>query len=80
MVVWYHPGMILQKEELQKVTVMLPKRLVEDATQSSGLGITPVIRKGLEGIVASEALKRLRLRRGKVRFSINIDEMRKDRD
>ena len=59
---------------------MLPKRLVEDATQSSGLGITPVIRKGLEGIVASEALKRLRLRRGKIRFSININEMRKDRD
>ena len=60
--------------------MMLPKRLVEDATQSSGLGITPVIRKGLEGIVASEALKRLRLRRGKIRFSININEMRKDRD
>ena len=65
---------------MQKVTVMLPKRLVEDATQSSGLGITPVIRKGLEGIVAAEALKRLRLRRGKIRFSININEMRKDRD
>ena len=70
----------MPKEEMQKVTVMLPKRLVEDATQSSGLGITPVIRKGLEGIVASEALKRLRLRRGKIRFSININEMRKDRD
>ncbi len=80
MVVWYHSGMILQKEELQKVTVMLPKRLLADATQSIGLGITPAIRKGLEGIVASEALKRLRLRRGKVRFSININEMRKDRD
>ena len=70
----------MTSEEMQKVTVMLPKRLVEDATQSTGLGITPVIRKGLEGIVAMEALKRLRLRRGKVRFSINIDELRKDRD
>ena len=71
--------MITQREDMQKVTVMLPKRLLEDATQSIGLGITPAIRKGLEAIVAAEALKRLRLRRGKVRFSINVDELRKDR-
>ncbi|MBY0503811.1 MAG: hypothetical protein K2X03_07870 [Bryobacteraceae bacterium] len=66
-------------EEQQKVTVMLPKRLVEEATRSVGLGITPTIRKGLEAIVATEALKRLRLRRGKIRFSLNVDEMRRDR-
>jgi len=58
---------------------MLPKRLVDDATQSTGLGITPAIRKGLEAIIASEALRRLQLRRGKVRFSIDINELRKDR-
>ena len=69
----------MQKEEMQKVTVMLPKRLVEDVTLSTGLGITPAIRRGLEGIAAMEALKRLRMRRGTVRFSINIDELRKDR-
>ncbi len=66
-------------DELQKVTVMLPKRLVEDATRSVGLGITPTIRKGLEGLVAAEALKRLRLRRGQVRCSLDVAEMRKDR-
>jgi hypothetical protein len=70
----------MEKEEIQKVTVMLPKRLLEEATRSMGLGITPVIRKGLENLVAAEALKRLRLRRGKVRFSINIGELRKDTD
>jgi hypothetical protein len=70
----------MQKEEMQKVTVMLPKRLVEKATQETGLGITPVIRQGLESVISAEALKRLRLRRGKVKFSINIDEMREDRD
>jgi hypothetical protein len=70
----------MQKEEMQKVTVMLPKRLVEKATQGTGLGITPVIRQGLESVISAEALKRLRLRRGKVKFSINIDEMREDRD
>jgi len=66
-------------DDLQKVTVMLPKRLVEDATRSVGLGITPTIRKGLEGLVAAEALKRLRLRRGQVRFSLDVAELRKDR-
>ena len=69
----------MTSDELQKVTVMLPKRLVEEATRSVGLGITPTIRKGLEAIVAIEALKRLRLRRGKVRFSLDVDEMRRDR-
>jgi len=66
-------------DELQKVTVMLPRRLVEEATRGAGLGITPTIRKGLEALVATEALKRLRLRRGKVRFSIDVDELRRDR-
>ncbi len=70
----------MQKEEMQKVTVMLPKSLLDNATQMTGLGITPVIRKGLESVIASQALQRLRLRRGKVRFSIDIDELRKDRD
>ena len=67
----------MASDELQKVTVMLPKRLAEEATRSVGLGITPTIRKGLEAIVATEALKRLR--RGKVRFSLDVDEMRRDR-
>lgn len=68
------------KEEMQKITVMLPKSLVDNATLSTGLGITPVIRKGLETVIASQSLKRLRSRRGKVRFTINVDELRKDRD
>ncbi len=69
----------MPQEDLQKVTVMLPKRLVDEATRSSGLGITPTIRKGLEGVVAAEALNRLRQRRGNVRFTIDVAEMRKDR-
>jgi len=69
----------MQKEEMQKITVMLPKSLVDNAMLSTGLGITPVIRKGLENVIASQSLKRLRERRGKVRFTINVDELRKDR-
>jgi hypothetical protein len=69
----------MQKEEMQKITVMLPKSLVDNAMLCTGLGITPVIRKGLESVIASQSLKRLRERRGKVRFTINVDDLRKDR-
>jgi hypothetical protein len=33
-----------KKPELQKVTVMLPRDLVEKAKRASGLGLTPTIR------------------------------------
>jgi hypothetical protein len=65
-------------EEMQKVTVMLPKTLVQKATRATGVGITPTIRKGLEAMAASEAYERLRKLRGKVRLSINVEELRRD--
>jgi hypothetical protein len=46
---------VAKKQEMQKVTVMLPRDLVERAKRASGLGLTPAIRKGLEAIAATEA-------------------------
>jgi hypothetical protein len=63
---------------MRKVTVMLPKDLVDRATKVSGLGVTPTIRKGLEAVAASDAYKRILRRRGKVHFSIDVDELRRD--
>ena len=68
----------MAQKEMQKVTVMLPKVLVQRATRATGVGITPTIRKGLEAMAASEAYERLRKMRGKVRLSINVDELRRD--
>jgi hypothetical protein len=65
-------------QEMRKVTVMLPKDLVDRATKVSGLGVTPTIRKGLEAVAASDAYKRILRRRGKVHFSIDVDELRRD--
>jgi hypothetical protein len=67
-----------KKPEMQKVTVMLPRDLVERAKRASGLGLTPAIRKGLEAIAASEAYETLRKLRGKERFSISLEELRRD--
>ena len=74
----YHEGMQVERDELQKVTVMLPKSLIEKATQISGLGLTPTLRKGLEKIVTAEVYARTRQLRGKVKFSINVGELRED--
>ena len=67
-----------KKEEMQKVTVMLPDDLVERAKRASGLGLTAAIRKGLEAIAAAEAYEGLRKLRGKVKFSISLKELRAD--
>ncbi len=69
---------IAKKQEMQKVTVMLPRDLVERAKRASGLGLTPAIRKGLEAIAATEAYETLRKLRGKERFSVSLKELRGD--
>ena len=68
----------MPQQAMRKVTVMLPKDLVERATKASGVGITPTIRKGLEAVVASDAYERILRRRGKVHLSIDVDELRRD--
>lgn len=65
-------------QEMRKVTVMLPKDLVDRATKASGLGITATIRKGLQAVAASNAYRHILRRRGKVHFSIGVDELRRD--
>jgi hypothetical protein len=69
---------VIRKPAMQKVTVMLPRDLVERAKRASGLGLTPAIRKGLETIAAAEAYETLRKLRGKERFSISLKELRGD--
>ena len=68
----------MMRQAMRKVTVMLPTDLVDRATKASGLGVTPTIRKGLEAVAASDAYRRILRRRGKVHFSIDVDELRRD--
>lgn len=70
----------MPQQQMRKVTVMLPKDLVEQATKASGVGLTPTIRKGLEAVIVAGAYRRIRERRGKVHLTINVDELREDRD
>jgi hypothetical protein len=63
---------------LRKITVMIPEDLITQATEATGQGITPTIRKGLESVVAAKALSRIRGLRGKVKFSLDFDALRRD--
>ena len=68
----------MPSSKLKKVTVMLPEDLLQRATKASGLGVTPTIRKGLENIAGLNPYEELLKLEGTYKFSINIDDMRRD--
>jgi hypothetical protein len=63
----------------RKITVEVPEDLLRKAQQSTGSGITATIRTGLELVAARRAYAGLRKLRGKVDFSVTIDDLREDR-
>lgn len=63
----------------QKLTVEVPAELLRRARRSTGEGITRTVRRGLELVAARDAYAGLRRLRGRVRLSIDLDELRKDR-
>jgi hypothetical protein len=65
--------------KVRKITVELPEDLLEKAQRASGTGITQTIRTGLQLVAASQTYDRLRQLRGKVRFSVTLDELKDDR-
>ena len=67
-------------ESRQKITVHVPVDLLARARAATGQGVTATVREGLRMLVARSACDRLRHLRGKVAFSINIDELRDDRE
>jgi hypothetical protein len=63
----------------RKITVEIPGALLDKAQQASGTGITQTVRTGLQLLAASQAYKRLRQLRGKVRFARTPAELKADR-
>ncbi len=75
--VWYNLSYIV--DTARKITVEIPQHLLEKAQQASGTGVTQTVRTGLQLVAASQAYKRLRDLRGKVRFSRTPAELKTDR-
>lgn len=63
----------------RKITIEIPEKLLEKAQEATGAGVTQTVRTGLQLVAASQAYARLRELRGKVRFSVNLAELKDDR-
>jgi hypothetical protein len=61
---------------LKKITLFVPTDLLEDALRVGGQNITQTVRKALQLIAARDAYDGLKSMRGKVKFSLSLDEMR----
>ena len=66
-------------ESVRRITVEIPRELLEKAQLASGVGITQTVRAGLELVAASRAYARLRQLRGKVHFTRTLAELKADR-
>lgn len=64
----------------QKITVHVNRDLLKRAQRSSKAGISDTVRKGLELLSAQQAYDEFLKLRGKVKLSIDLDELREDRD
>lgn len=73
-------GVRRSTEPTTKITVHVPTALLERARAATGQGITGTVREGLRSVAASEAYRRLRAFRGKVRFDVDLAALREDRD
>jgi hypothetical protein len=72
-------GILRQMETARKITVEVPRELLDKAQRASGSGITQTVRTGLQLVAASQAYARLRQFRGKVRFARTLADLKADR-
>ena len=64
----------------QKITAHLPVDLLDSMQNYTGAGITETLRIALEEMKRRKAYQDLRNLRGKIKFSLDLEELRKDRD
>ena len=66
--------------EMRKITVEVPEDLLERVQEFTGEGITETIRAALRRLDSIRAQRELLKLRGKVKFSMTLDELRYDRE
>ncbi len=65
---------------MRKITVEVPAHDLEMAQQLTRGGVTETVRAGLKKLASIQAQQRLLKLRGKIKFSLTLDEMRYDRE
>ncbi len=66
-------------EKTQKITAHIPVNLLQEAQSVTGKGITDTLKIALSQLARAHAYEDLRKMRGKIKFSIDVEELRKDR-
>ena len=66
-----------RQPKTRKITVEVPEHLLERARRE-GEGVTEVVRNALELRASQSAWQRLEKWKGKVKWSISLEELRKD--
>ncbi len=66
--------------EMRKITVQVPEELLERARAFTGDGVTSTVVQGLKKLASIHAQQELRKLRGKVKFTLTLDEMKYDRE
>ncbi len=65
------------RETVRKITVNVPEKLLSNALESTGQGITETIIAGLIEIEKRERRQALRHLRGKIAFDLELEKTRK---
>ena len=63
----------------RKITVHVACGLLAKAQKATRAGISETVRRGLELLAASDAYDQLLKMQGKVKFSVDLNELREDR-
>ena len=66
------------KPAIKKVTVHLPKKLLDQALKATGEGTTDTVRQGLQLLSTRQAYAALRQRRGTLRLDLDVAALRDD--
>jgi hypothetical protein len=66
--------------DLRKITVEVPAGDLAAAQQYTGEGVTETIRVALKRLASMKAQRELLKLEGKVKFSMTLDELRRDRE
>ena len=73
-------GMNAGMGELRKITVQVSEDLLEQAQAHTGEGVTETVRAGLKKLASIRAQQELRKLRGTFKFTINLNDLREDRE
>lgn len=65
--------------EMRKITVQVPEDILDSAQALTGEGVTQTVTEGLRRLAQIRAQQELLKLRGKVKFTIDLNELREDR-